>query len=282
MTHKTMAITGATSGIGRAAAERLAGDFDAIILLVRNIAKAEKFKEELLLNHESLNIDIVECDLSSLTSVETASDIIQSKYRKIDCLINNAGVVSLSKQTTEDGFEMMMATNYIGHYLLTHHLFKLVMNSRTKQIVIVSSNAYAFTTLKKDYFTGHGNPMSLYGRSKLATLYFMQELDEQFNNDGLHVTAVHPGAVSTNLGKTPQNKIFGELVYGILTPFFQTPSQGAESTVLAVRNKEKFNSMYMHAGEEIILKPHGKSYYARKQLIRNTMYRLGLDTFMEQ
>src|SRR5699024_3558419 len=123
----------------------------------------------------------------------------------IDCLINNAGVVSLSKQTTKDGFELMMGTNYIGHYLLTHHLLKLVMNSRTKQIVIVSSNAYAFTTLKKDYFTGHGNPMNLHGRSKLATLYFMQELDEQFNNDGLHVTAVHPGAVSTNLGKTPKN-----------------------------------------------------------------------------
>lgn len=281
MTHKTLAITGATSGIGKATAKRLAEDFNDIILLVRNIEKAEKFKKMLKEININLTIEIVECDLSSLVSVQTACDTIQLKHDKIDCLVNNAGIVSLSKQTTKDGFEMMMGTNYIGHYLLTHHLFKLVMNSETKQIVIVSSNAYAFATLKQDYFTGRGNPMNLYGRSKLATLYFMQEMHEQFSAAGLNVTAVHPGAVSTNLGKTPQNEKFGKLVYGVLTPFFQTPAQGAESTVLAVRHKEKYNGMYMHGGKEINLKPHGESYFVRKQLIRNTMYELKLDTFME-
>lgn len=281
MTHKILAITGATSGIGKATAERLADDFDEIILLVRNIAKAEKFKEELLQNHESINIDIVECDLSSLASIQAAVNTIQLNYEKIDCLINNAGIVSLSKKMTEDGYEMMMGTNYIGHYLLTHHLFSLVMNSETRQIVIVSSNAYAFTTLGKNYFTGKGNPMNLYGRSKLATLYFMQELDEQFSKEGLYVTAVHPGAVSTNLGKTPQNEKFGRLIYGLLTPFFQTPAEGAESTVLAVRDKEKYAGQYMHAGKDIRLKSHGKSYYARKQLIRNTMDELDMNTFMK-
>ncbi len=282
MKDRTLAITGATSGIGKATSARLSGDFDKIILLVRNVEKAENFKDELLEKHENLCIDIVECDLSNLVSVQTAIDTIQLKYEKIDCLINNAGVVSLSKKTTKDGFEMMMATNYIGHYLLTHHLFRLVMNSKTKQIVIVSSNAYAFTTLGRNYFTGNGNPMNLYGRSKLATLYFMQELHERFSDVGLHVTAVHPGAVSTNLGKTPQNEKFGRLVYGVLTPFFQTPAGGAESTILAVRDKEKYAGHYMHVGKDIPLKPHGKSYYVRKQLIRDTMDELNLNTFMER
>lgn len=124
--------------------------------------------------------------------------------------------------------------------------------------------------------------MNLYGRSKLATLYFMQELHEQFSGAGLHVSAVHPGAVSTNLGKTPQNERFGKLVYGILTPFFQTPAEGAESTILAVRDKEKYAGHYMHAGKDIPLRPHGESYYVRKQLIRETMDELNLNTFMER
>lgn len=281
MTHRTLAITGATSGIGRATAKRLADDFDEIILLVRNVEKGEKFKEELMMTHDDIDIDIIECDLSSLTSIRTSVRTIQAKYEKIDCLINNAGVVSLSRKTTDDDFEMMMGTNYIGHYLLTHHLFSLIMNSETKQIVIVSSNAYAFTTLGQNYFTGKGNAMNLYGRSKLATLYFMQELDEQFREDGLYVTAVHPGAVSTNLGKTPENEKFGRLVYGILTPFFKTSEEGAESTILAVRDKEKYAGRYMHSGEDVTLKPHGQSYYARKQLIRNTMKELGLNSFMD-
>src|SRR5699024_3039001 len=118
------------------------------------------------------------------------------------------------------------------------------------------SNAYAFTTLGQNYFTGRGNPMNLYGRSKLATLYFMQELHEQFSEEDLHVTAVHPGAVSTNLGKTPQNEMFGKIVYGMLTPFFQTPAEGAESTILAVRDKERYSGHYMHDGKDILLKPH--------------------------
>ena len=77
MKQGTLAITGATSGIGKATAQQLADDFDDIILLARNVNKAEKFKEELLQNHEDINIDIVDCDLSSLVSVQTAADTIQ-------------------------------------------------------------------------------------------------------------------------------------------------------------------------------------------------------------
>lgn len=282
MAQKTLAITGATSGIGRATAEELAGDFDEIILLARNVVKAEFLKRELNNSIPTLNVKVIECNLASLASVEKAALHIQDKYDKIDCLVNNAGVVSLSKQETVDGYGLMMGTNYLGHYLLTHYLMPVLMNSRSPQIVIVSSNAYRFTTLKSNYFEGRGSAMHLYGRSKLATLYFMQELHEQFNEQGLSVTAVHPGAVSTNLGKTKQNEKFGRLVYGILTPFFLTPAEGAESTVMAVRNKKKYNGMYMHAGKEIVPKAHGRSYYARKRLIENTIYELYLDEFMER
>ena len=282
MGHGTLAITGATSGIGRATAEALAADFDEIILLARNVVKAELLKKELRSSNSALKVTVVECNLASLASVEKAALHIQENYDRIDCLINNAGVVSLSKQETKDGYELMMGTNYLGHYLLTHYVMPVLLNSSAPQIVIVSSNAYGFTTLKSDYFKGKGNPMQLYGRSKLATLYFMQELHEQFSPKGLRVTAVHPGAVATNLGKTQQNEKFGNLVYGALKPFFLSPEEGAESTLLAARDKEKYDGMYMHAGKEIRLKPHGRSYYARKRLIGDTIYELYLDEFMER
>ncbi|KKK34918.1 hypothetical protein WN59_04495 [Salinicoccus sediminis] len=282
MGDRTLAITGATSGIGRATAEALTADFDEIILLARNVVKAELLKKELRSSNSALKVTVVECNLASLASVEKAALHIQENYDRIDCLINNAGVVSLSKQETADGYELMMGTNYLGHYLLTHYVMPVLLNSSAPQIVIVSSNAYAFTTLKSDYFKGKGNPMQLYGRSKLATLYFMQELHEQFSPKGLRVTAVHPGAVATNLGKTQQNEKFGNLVYGVLKPFFLSPEEGAESTVLAVRDKEKYAGMYMHAGKEISLKPHGSSYYARKRLIGDTIYELYFDGFMER
>lgn len=281
MAHKTLAITGATSGIGRATVQELSHDFDEIILLARNEVKAELLKRDLKNSNFTLKVKVIECNLASLISVEKAALYIQENYEKIDCLINNAGVVSLSRQETADGHELMMGTNYLGHYLLTHYLMPILMKSEAPQIVIVSSNAYGFTTLKSDYFKGKGNVMNLYGRSKLAVLYFMQELHEQFNDQGLRVTAVHPGAVSTNLGKTKQNEKFGNLVYGALRPFFLSPAEGAESTVLAVRNKERYDGMYMHAGKEIRLKPHGRSYYARKRLIKNTIHELYLDEFME-
>ncbi|WP_411842890.1 SDR family NAD(P)-dependent oxidoreductase [Salinicoccus sp. HZC-1] len=282
MGYKTLAITGATSGIGKATVEALANDFDEIILLARNVVKAEILKKDLKKSNLMLKVKVIECNLASLASVEKAALYIQENYDEIDCLINNAGVVSLSKQETTDGYELMMGTNYLGHYLLTHYLMPVLMHSKEPQIVIVSSNAYQFTTLKSNYFKGKGNTMNLYGRSKLATLYFMQELHEQFSGQGLSVTAVHPGAVSTNLGKTKQNEKFGNLVYGIFKPFFLTPEEGAESTVMAVRNKEKYDGMYMHAGKEIIPKVHGRSYYARKRLIGDTIYELYLDGFMER
>ena len=282
MDHRTLAITGATSGIGKATAEALAADFDEIILLARNVVKAQLLKKELRSGKPGLKVSVVECNLASLASVEKAALHIQDNYGKIDCLINNAGVVSLSRQDTADGYELMMGTNYLAHYLLTHYMMPVLLNGREPQIVIVSSNAYGLTTLKSDYFKGKGNPMQLYGRSKLATLYFMQELHEQFSGEGLRTTAVHPGAVTTNLGRTQQNEKLGNIIYGTLKPFFLSPSEGAESTVLAVRDKEKYDGMYMHAGKEIKLKPHGRSYYARKRLIADTIYELYLDEFMER
>ena len=276
MRENIMAITGPTSGIGRATALELADQFDRIVLLVRNLNKGEVLKQEIK-TKSPVQIDVIHCDLSELSSIEAAANKMKEKYDSIDSLILNAGVVSLTKQETKDGFEMMMGTNYIGHFYLTHLLLPLVLDSEAKQIVVVSSNGYKFAPLKAPYFKRRKlNPVTNYGQSKLGTLYLMQALYDSYHEEGLKTTAVHPGAVSTNLGKTPKNERFGNLVYKVLTPFFLTAEEGSFSTVMAVKFPEKYNGKYMHNGKILKVQKHGNDIDARTSLITATLDVLNL------
>lgn len=276
MTHRILAITGPTSGIGTPTAETLAGQFDKVILLVRNVDKGKRLKDEIE-KENNIEVDVVECDLADLDSVKQAGITLNEGYGSIDTLILNAGVVSLTEQQTKQGFELMMGTNYIGHFYLTHLLLPVVLKSLTKQIVIVSSGAYKFSAMKPPYFSDtHFNPISAYGHSKLGTLYLMQALFEKYDEKGLKVTAVHPGAVSTNLGKTPENEKFGNIVYKVLEPFFVSPMEGSLSTILAVQFPGKYNGMYMNNGEELPVIKHGQDDQARKFFMNATLDMLKL------
>ena len=276
MNENIIAITGPTSGIGRATALDLADKCDRLILLVRNVHKGNVLKNEIA-DQSDVHVDLIHCDLSDLSSIKNAAAEMTEKYDSINHLILNAGVVSLTKQETKDGFEMMMGTNYIGHFYLTHLLLPLVLNSEVKQIVIVSSDGYKFSPMTAPYFKREKfNPMTSYGKSKLGTLYLMQTLYDSYRDQGLQTTAVHPGAVSTNLGKTPKNERIGNIVYKMLDPFFLTPAEGSVSTVQAVEYPEKFNGKYMYNGNIVKVKKHGNDIDARTSLITATLDVLNL------
>src|SRR5699024_5631894 len=111
---------------------------------------------------------------------------MKEKYYSIVKIILNAGVVILTKQATNDAFAIMMGTNYIGQFYLTHLLLPLVLDSETKQVVVVSSNGYKFAPLKAPYFKRRKfNPVTSYGKSKLGTLYLMQALYDSYHEEGL-------------------------------------------------------------------------------------------------
>lgn len=279
---RILAITGPTSGIGYNTILELAGDYDTILLFCRNLNKGERVKEIILGEYRDKNVDVIHCDLSDLSSVMKAATYVIQYYAHIDCLINNAGLVSLTRQKTIDGFELMFGTNYLGHFLLTHVLFNLIMESHDKQIIIVSSDAYKFSKLGNHSFEYpfKFNPIKSYGKSKLATLYFMQELHEVYSPLGLHVTAVHPGAVSTNLGKTKYNKRLGEVIYGMLDPFFITAKEGAKSSIKVSKDKELYKGCYVSVGKIKNIEKQGLNYYDRKRLIRETLNILQLKEFM--
>lgn len=277
MTETILAITGPTSGIGRGAVKVLAADFDRALLLCRNLEKGSKLKEELIQANTAIRVDIIKCDLSDLSSVREASKVINNQYGHVDCLINNAGIISITKKESIDGYDLMMATNYLGPFLLTHELLPLVMKSERKQVVVVSSGAYKFAPMKYPFFNPKPfNPITGYGRSKLGTLYLAQELHEMYSRKGLKTTAVHPGMVSTNIGKDNVSQKLGDYVFKLLDPFFVTVEEGCQSVVSAVTNPEKYAGFYSHEGEVIPVKKHGSDFKMRRKFIDATLEELNL------
>ena len=278
MLDSILAITGPTSGLGMSAVKSLVNEFDRILLLCRNIEKGKHLKNELLELNTQLYIDIIHCDLSDLSSVAAASKTIIEQYNQIDCLINNAGIISLTKKESVDGYDLMMATNYLGPFLLTHYLLPLVMNSRRKQVVVVSSGAYKFAPMKEPFFQPtHFNPVTAYGKSKLGTLYLTQELHEKYSQQGIKTTAVHPGVVSTNIGKDNVSEKLGDLFFSVLDFMFITVEEGAASIVSAVTSPEKYAGFYSHEGEIIPVKKHGDDFRMRRKFIDATLEELGLN-----
>lgn len=113
MSNRILAITGPTSGIGKSTVIELAHDYDIIILLCRNVEKGNDLKKLLEAEHQHITVDVIKCNLSDLANVMKAATLVLERYPYVDCLINNAGVMSLTRQKTVDGYELMFGTNYL-------------------------------------------------------------------------------------------------------------------------------------------------------------------------
>jgi NAD(P)-dependent dehydrogenase (short-subunit alcohol dehydrogenase family) len=191
-TGRTVIVTGANSGIGRAAATALAEKGARVVLAVRNTDKGNAAAADM-----SGQTEVRQLDLASLASVRAFADAWEGP---IDLLINNAGIMVPPYSHTEDGFEMQFGTNHLGHFALTNLLLEHV----TGRVVTVASGAHRFGSIdfndlnweRKPY-----KPWAAYGQSKLANLLFTAELQRRLIEAGSDVlaTAAHPGYAATNL-----------------------------------------------------------------------------------
>ena len=236
---KTIVVTGANAGMGYATAEALAREGAHVIMYCRSQergAAAQKALQESTGNHA---IDLVIGDLGSLESVQHSAAEMRRRFDKIDVLIDNAGVVTLKKESTKDGFEKMMGVNYVGHYELTRLLLPLLKRADHARIVIVASGAYQFVPDQDQAFFDVAGflPWREYGRSKKAMILMAEAFANQLRNTDITVNALHPGAVATSLGVSRKTG-FGKAVYKVLTPFFKTPAQGADTAVYLATSPE--------------------------------------------
>lgn len=251
---QTIVITGGTTGLGLESVKRLAMGGATVILTARSDAKGRAaveavysyFREKQIFAYENQKIFYKLLDLDNLATVKQAN---WDDVTKIDVLLNNAGVMALpNRELTVDGFERQMQSNHLGHFALTSILSSKFSDS--VRIINVSSSAHTFANqgLLFDYMwkadTGYSAWKS-YGQSKLANIYFTQELQRRIEQAGLQWTTatLHPGVVATDLGRymmgeESYNKSkcgTGGLLQTILMKgmlsFLKTPQQGATTQV---------------------------------------------------
>ena len=230
LTGRTVVITGATSGIGRATAEALTAAGARVVLAVRNQTKGEAVAAGLRATRPDASVEVRALDLADLSSVRAFAT---AWTEPIDVLLNNAGVMATTRTQTADGFELQFGTNHLGHFLLTTLLLPLV----TDRVVTVSSDAHRFGHLDladPQWERRRYRAFGAYGQSKLANLLFTLELDRRLRSSGRRALAVHPGWVRSDLGLGQHGSVAARLSQGLGSVFGQTPEDGSRSSLAAV------------------------------------------------
>jgi NAD(P)-dependent dehydrogenase (short-subunit alcohol dehydrogenase family) len=240
---RVIIVTGATSGLGEEAARVLAGKNATVILAVRNVQKGEGVAAKIRKEFTDSKVEVRDLDLSSLTSIKKFAEGILNDFDRLDILINNTGVMMCPYSKKEDGFEIQMGTNHLGHFALTGHLMPLLKKTEGSRVVATSSVGHRsgnidFTDL--NWEKRKHNKYRAYGDSKLANLYFTYELAERSKQeaDMPKVTASHPGWTRTELQRHSG-------AFKFLNNFFsQGPEMGTLSTLKAAIDPEAQSGDY--------------------------------------
>merc|ERR1712241_492345 len=280
---KTVVITGANTGIGKVTATDLAKRGAKVIICCRDKSRAEKAVEDIKKESSNENVTFALLDLASLNSVRRCAEELNRTEDKIDYLINNAGVMMCPQWKTEDGFDMQMGTNHFGHFLFTELLLPLIEKSASDgfhpRIVILSSlahrsakNGISFNDIgfEKSFKT-----VEVYGQSKLANILHAKELSRRLEGSGISVYVLHPGVISTELGRhisdlvpTLLKPIFIPFMV-LLSLFIKTPFHGAQTTLYCtledsiVKDSGKY---YADCKETKTLTQHAEDMDAAKKL----------------
>ena len=230
MQHKNIIITGATDGIGLAAAKSIAKKGYHVSLVGRNPDKGKKALEAIIEYSGNKNLDFFECDLSLVTNVKDLADRIKQKHSKIDVLLNNAGGANKTKQITSEGLEKTFATNQMNYFVLSTELLNILSESNDGRIVNVASNAHIGAEVDYENINSEKSfsAWTSYCVSKLMNIMFTYQLSSM--QDRVSVNVLHPGFVDTNIAGNEGNLIKYIVKFGAKM-FARTVDNGADSSI---------------------------------------------------
>jgi NAD(P)-dependent dehydrogenase (short-subunit alcohol dehydrogenase family) len=239
MQGKTVLITGANQGIGKATALALARKGARVVLVSRNGDKGRAALAEVQNASPSRDAELIVADLSSQAEVRRLAAEFRSRHPRLDVLINNAGVYVPGRHTTVDGIEETFAVNHLAPMLLTTELLDLIKASAPARIVTVSSEAHRGAKMQWDDLLLSSHKYSgfkAYNQSKLANLLFTYELSRKLHGSGVTANALHPGVIASGFGQTYPGTL--SMLVKFIRPFLLTNEEGAVTSVYLASSPE--------------------------------------------
>jgi NAD(P)-dependent dehydrogenase (short-subunit alcohol dehydrogenase family) len=251
LSGKTVLITGTSSGIGPETARAIAATGATVYCAARDVTKAKAALASI-----DGNIELLECDLSSLESVRAAAkEFLARSGGRLNVLVNNAGVMAVAERTlTVDGYEMQFGTNHLGHFLLFQLLKPALLASSTpafhSRVVNLTSVGHRATGIHAGNYTldGEYDPWVSYGQAKTANIYMTNAIERHYGSRGLHGLAVHPGGILTSLTRHLDDGFIKQFVDDpTFVSTMKSVEQGAATTILAAVSKsyEGKGAVYM-------------------------------------
>lgn len=249
---RTILITGANSGLGLASTRALAAKGATVVMACRNEDKAREAMAQVRAETPDARLEFMPLDLASLQSIHGFAEQYRKTHKRLDVLLNNAGVMAIPRRETADGFEMQLGTNHLGHFALTGLLLPLLEHTPRSRIVNVASQAHRSGKMSWNDLQGTRSysKWARYGQSKLANLLFTYELARRLTAKGSHVqvSVGHPGYSDTNLqfvGPQMEGSSLVERISALGNRLFAMPAeQGALPQLFAATSPDAEHGAY--------------------------------------
>lgn len=243
---KVVIVTGGNNGIGYETAKDLADRGARVILACRDHVRGITARDKIVEATGNEKVQFMRLDLSSLASVRTFSEEILKNEKRLDILINNAGIYGSSNIKTEDGLLLGMQTNHFGPFLLTCLLLPLLKSTAPSRIINLSSQAHGRATLDIDNLNMEKETEKtfsknrVYAVSKLCNVLFTLELSSRLQGTNVTVNSLHPGVVNTDIIGDIDSRVI-KVIVPLVRPFFKNQWEGAQTSIYLAVSPEVSN-----------------------------------------
>jgi NAD(P)-dependent dehydrogenase (short-subunit alcohol dehydrogenase family) len=262
MRDKTVLVTGATDGIGKETARRLAERGARVFIAGRNAEKGAAAVRDIATNTGTDQAEFLQADLSVQADVRGLAKAVKQRTNRLDVLVNNAGVIMFRREETRDGIEMTFGLNHLNYFLLTHELLDLLKASAPARIVSVASIAHRRAMLDFDDLQlsrGFG-AWKAYSRSKLANIMFTYALARRLEGTGVTANCLHPGFVSSHFGQNGRFLARTGMALAMRFGNAISVAQGAQTSVYLASAPEVTSQSGLYFDEGKAVKSNHASY----------------------
>jgi NAD(P)-dependent dehydrogenase (short-subunit alcohol dehydrogenase family) len=238
MDGKTVLVTGASSGIGKATAARLANLGARVVMVSRTQPRGAKARDEILRAAPGASVDMIVADLSTTAAIRKLADAFGKKHARLDVLINNAALLTSRRKLTPEGHEMQFFVNHVAYFMLTGLLLDVLRASAPARVVSVASTAHSRGVIDFDdlQLSEAYRGWQAYANTKLMNIVFTYELARRLEGSGVTANCLHPGVIHTNLLRNFSSVI--QTVWHATGRFFKQPEDGAETPVYLASSPE--------------------------------------------